>query len=532
MYLDLWWITIFLHSLMKSLVAVLSSPFLIVLVWSDFLLRSSANAQQCTMCLNGEEVDPLFGEKPLGLTVPIAIPHCDALLSILGIVPEDDELCVSLRYVGTYCGCPRALNSCQLCPASRPVMKNKDANLEFLLDSASLPAYVFAVVSGWTTNGGSLTCDLLDSAMSTFTKDDPVCVVEENLQAMLQTLCGCTEEDTAVDNDDQQQSCSFCAGDEDLPYVSTTSSVRFQDPTSEPIPCSTLFDMALETEPGTSLCTSIQQHTYSCGCPERKESACKLCEGEMLNEESLLDVDGVATNCQNYESKLRTMSLFDQKCVVNADIIEQCGCVNELPPNDDQCSLCPGGKPVGLPDKDISIIFEGILDSFVGAHPNYTCGVVQAAVSFETKDSLVCESTKYLAKACGCPARKGSCNLCGQSANIMTKPETRFIAGYNDVIARYSDVLTDIYSTGPTVDRFFTNRLVSCEFVDSIVNYLTDEGDQESCFPLQLQSSHHCGCDPPNQKGVALLWTQRSFAIVSMMVSTSTPCVLAPQLDV
>lgn len=187
---------------MRSLLGVLSSPLTIHMVWSPFVLMETPADAQCTMCPNGEDPDPLFGAKRLGITAPIAVPDCNAMSSIMVIVPEDNDLCPWLRYTSTYCGCPRAQDACQLCPASRPVMKNKDTNLDFLLDS--LPLNNDQVLEG--VSGGTLTCELLDSAISTFTRGDPTCLLDESLQ----TICGCTEEDT-VDNVDAWESCSSAA---------------------------------------------------------------------------------------------------------------------------------------------------------------------------------------------------------------------------------------------------------------------------------------------------------------------------------
>lgn len=100
----------------------------------------------------------------------------------------------------------------------------------------------------------------------------------------------------------------------------------------------------------------------------------------------------------------------------------------------------------------------------------------------------------------------------------MTKPDAQFILGYNDVIGR-AEIPTAIYNTGPSFDSYLTNQLITCDLADSALNYVLPEDDPEVCFPLQLSNSHHCGCSPPNTKGVAMLWTQRSFAVVSMIVS-------------
>lgn len=477
--------------------------FIVAFLLGSCVLNDLVSAQQplCTLCVEeGAEIDPIYKSKPVGIIAPIPIATCSDLASILAFLPNDNPLCQQARLLGPYCGCPVANDRCRICSDVNATMSNATLPLGDLLNIPPV-------------SGLDPTCELVDSGMKLMNENDVQCLGMP-LQN-LEDLCGC--ESSVVQQPDPnteggQASCPLCMDGEILTSM-RISYIHFQG-AETPISCFQLAQMADDTPSESPLCRAIHEHSFLCGCLNDRSDSCRLCEKKQANSGSLIkDLSGSETFCSNYEAKIRTLPATDPDCYVTDEMIETCGCVDELP--NDRCTLCPGGEPVGFPDKDLTGQLA-FLDEFMRLQlvPRYSCGFLQAGVAGEAKNSAVCLASHALARACGCEVREESCHICGVG-NDMTKPLARSLVVFGDAGDRVT--YSPVDEEGTSWSDAVTDQSLSCEIVDSAMNEWFDDGDK-LCYIFVLQKSHFCGCENPNQKGVFLILCQRVMGTLSMLV--------------
>jgi len=218
------------------------------------LLATFKIALGCSLCLDGSAIT-----KPdyvIGLTDPIPLSTCKDISDALLFFPEDLDLCLSAKALGSICGCPVAENACSICEGSQNITRPQQL-LDGLVDFESEPS----------TFGLALTCALVESGMQVYDTGQAECL--EQPFDDLRRYCGCPSEDENESNE-----CTFCPGGEivpDQPGVDT-----FIDTGKDNlVTCVEAKTLVAETEKGTEVCNNIQSVSTLCGCPI-PENACRL----------------------------------------------------------------------------------------------------------------------------------------------------------------------------------------------------------------------------------------------------------------
>lgn len=477
----------------------------VALVAIGGMLSLATTTYACSPCANpNAEIDPAFGSKPLGLTDPIPITSCETLVSTLLFIPEESELCTDAKALGSYCGCAVETSACQIC-GGEGLLEGPGR----VLDNSMLET----LGNDFDARGLAITCDLVESSINRFDSTEQQCLdvpLEE-----LKAFCGCIvvggEGETPTDDENAEpeieNSCSMCAGGEILTEY-TWNIILMGD--GKRYPCQHFADLAKQTSPNTQECNDIQDVTFLCGCAEAA-NACSICgDDKVMSEDAVLITapDGNVLECGNYDAKLRSMEQSDEQCIVTDEISQLCGCrdLKEVTP----CSICPGGEDVTFPDKDLTGLLDGIGDG-LGLHAiEHNCGIIQGVVrAVTTTASSTCQAVHSLAKLCGCPVAKNSCNIC-ENGGTMANPYATAVYDFGNADwAKQSGLTYELETSEP----------LSCALVDSFMNFVW-EADEWECYAQELMKGDFCGC-PGNKKGPALVWVQRVVATFSIVVSQS-----------
>ena len=256
------------------------------------LLATFKCALGCSLCLDGSAIT-----KPdyvIGLTDPIPLNTCKDISDALLFFPEDLDLCLSAKALGSICGCPVAENACSICEGSQNITRPQQL-LDCLVDFENEPS----------TFGLALTCALVESGMQVYDTGQAECL--EQPFDDLRRYCGCPSEDENESNE-----CTLCPGGEivpDQPDVDTFITIG----NDNLVTCEEAKTLVAETEKGTEVCNNIQSVSTLCGCPI-PENACRLCKNGGYMTETVktvknpsggeLDPSGDHVSCRNFEAKL------------------------------------------------------------------------------------------------------------------------------------------------------------------------------------------------------------------------------------
>lgn len=187
-------------------------PLLLILLVNS----PSGRSDPCTLCQDGTKVT--LPDKMVVIPPIPAVKCIEAEGAIPIIFPDETSSeCQLINEISTFCGCPRAADSCSLCPDGSPVT-NKNVELP-----------MFNPVFGDTV----LTCEIMEAYLHSFPENDGFCPYSQQNAA---ELCGCPR---LVDNEGDDGSTRV------PPHTSNSNSTIVGDIDVSPQPTAPSFNLKL-----------------------------------------------------------------------------------------------------------------------------------------------------------------------------------------------------------------------------------------------------------------------------------------------
>ena len=198
--------------------------------------QDSSSGASCQLCPNGEKITS--PNKTLDID-SFPLQNCQDLDNATKLfLEEGSETCTLLQSVGTFCGCPPAIeNGCSLCH-DRLTAANQSKLLPFLEKE-------FGFIP---------TCGLLEAVLTREPDGSESCARSQ----ILGSYCGCAP----IENH-----CYVCdPGDS----ITTPDKVipLFERFTAFPTTCEVFYSAQFQIEQGTQLCDDGYSQRWRCGCNE------------------------------------------------------------------------------------------------------------------------------------------------------------------------------------------------------------------------------------------------------------------------
>jgi len=195
------------------------------------------------------------------------------------------------------------------------------------------------------------------------------------------------------------------------------------------VSCQELYESSTfyELLPNSPACLEAQSADKQavCGCNTNNYKGCSICSNgssvgtpDLSFDSPLFDLAGYGVmtgeTCGSLNAALRSYSADSDTChgfhkSTATDYL--CGCPGALK----QCSVCPDGSPVGIPDYEFLVLEQ-----------NFTCRELDDVIPFFGQDN--CPTNAYLSLQCGCPGVKQNCTLC-EDGTASFDPTFQVISG-------------------------------------------------------------------------------------------------------
>ena len=237
---------------------------------------------RCKVCGTlGPDVIPL-PRKLLPPGLPLPLTNCFDLDSASLLLESSSDLCRAAQSFGTYCGCDKATNACNLCWDGSPVTRKEHAT-----------NYDASDFLGEIGVGYKLTCEVLEAFLHSDSNSTDVCL---RAQTAVGEECGCPplpagndagDNDTATDSTLQpnpgtgadenrndaasENMCTLCPNGEPVPFPDKLVVIQ-RDLT---LTCSEWAAIAATSEEGSDDCQLVQSAGVLCGC-SRPEGGCNM----------------------------------------------------------------------------------------------------------------------------------------------------------------------------------------------------------------------------------------------------------------
>jgi hypothetical protein len=159
------------------------------------------------------------------------------------VLTSDDTECQLLQSISTYCGCPRAENSCTMCPDGSPP----------LYPQREIP-FLKGIIQGVVP-----TCEIVEAFIASYSNDEVVCRTIH----LMSNYCGCP----AIPNH-----CQFCGG---VPLQEEFYNVPLLELLSDEYgtqnlgitpTCEGLYSAQYQLNTGDDFCRNARFITFQCGC--------------------------------------------------------------------------------------------------------------------------------------------------------------------------------------------------------------------------------------------------------------------------
>ena len=339
--------------------------FLLVLSLHLDLDLCSAQETSCQVCTLGPDVIPLPG-KDLPPNIPLPLTNCFDVQVVSNLLAPDSDLCRTAQSLGTYCGCNRAADACNLCwDGSTPANKDRE---QTTYDASS---FLGAIGSGVNLN-----CETLEAFLHSITNTSNQCL---ETQATVGEDCGCPP----------------LPGDSALDTYNMTNTTGIVSNSTEP-----------ETEDNGG--ASEQQSEY--------QNVCTLCaNGEAVpfpDKVPLVIGNVLPLTCSEWESLALTSDEGSDDCRLVRSVSLICGC--ERPA--EGCRMCPLGESVPKASQQLTWLGENFLSSsssswFFENTAFFTCALMESIVASEptllagalsTDEGMVCTAAQMKSWICGC----------------------------------------------------------------------------------------------------------------------------------
>jgi hypothetical protein len=227
------------------------------------------------------------------------------------------------------------------------------------------------------------------------------------------------------------QACVICENVDRAAAISPIPGYEFVNS------CGSLQDLAsVAINPESKSCSELQSIGTMCGCPSKLmlgEQPCTLCDMKnstlampvYLEEEDVQPYSsglaGLITQftptCQMLQAYLSSIPADTQECSNLRDelLVDQCGCGGNLTNKNEDvvelCQVCSDENEVfAVPERDITKITEGLgfevlFPTINTTTDNITCSILQATLSSQSAESLLCENRflNFFRGICECP---------------------------------------------------------------------------------------------------------------------------------
>ena len=329
------------------------------LVLSGLLRLDSCSSQDtsCQVCVYGPPSVPLT-EKLLPPDIEIPLVDCFDLGVTATLLESDSDLCGSVQSFGTYCGCNRAPDACNLCWDGSAVTR-KD-QLQNVYNASDFLGVIGA--------GVGLNCETLESFVHSLSNSSSQCLEAQEAAGV---ECGCPPLPTDTPNNGDGR-----------------NDTNITLPPEEP---------ETELDPPTP-------------------NTCTLCangDPVPLPDHRPVVVAGTnAISCSAWEALALSSEEGSDDCRLIRSVSVLCGC----PKPEGACTMCPLGEPVPNPTQELNWLSETFLSIsasnwLFGATSFLTCGLMESAVAveasvisdvFATAGELVCTAAQMKSWICGC----------------------------------------------------------------------------------------------------------------------------------
>ena len=343
------------------------------IIWMAVLFLPSSYAQQCKLCMNGPNETP-FPDKKIGPDSQAPANTCGYLQEAAPFVSAGTTICLSLRSVGTQCGCNIAPNACSLCMDGSRVQDD--------FKNISLPEYdLLDYLTSVPNDSPPFTCETFESYWhARTTKDDPVCI---GTVSEVQTTCGCpATPGTGIDD--------TSSDDSDIPLLpgnGTDTTTNSTDGTTN--------DDGNETAPERSIA---------------KCTVCPLGEAVPFPDKPMKVGNLPVESCGDLEIFANLPNADTQLCAGIQGMGSFCGCT--VPESRNQCpGMCPSGLPPRHPDLRLnwfSSFVNTVPQAYQTVSSTLTCELMDAIAQggsgylFGMDESLFCLAVELKSWVCGC----------------------------------------------------------------------------------------------------------------------------------
>lgn len=233
-------------------------------------LSALSEAASCSLCSNGGPIS--FPQKKISIQGFEFVDDCKALADIAPqIFQQESDECKLLQSIGTFCGCAKPVEACDLC-ADDSTVAYGGRKLEFLAESF----------------GGIIpTCELVEAGLHSYNNTDDYCT---GSQLILSEYCGCGitpgSQPVALPED---KKCTLCLHGELVPMANKTIDiVGFPIETCGELEKAayTLFEDKEISSDGADVveryldnkCILMRQLSVHCGCPQPIDVPCPICK--------------------------------------------------------------------------------------------------------------------------------------------------------------------------------------------------------------------------------------------------------------
>ena len=312
----------------------------------------------------GPETVPL-PDKLLPSEIPVPLRDCKDLEASVTLLEAESDFCRTLRSFGSYCGCNRPADSCNLCWDGSPVTAKE--HIQTVYEASDFLGTIGA--------GVPLNCETLEAFLHSMTDTSDDCL---RVQTAVGEECGCPA----------------------MPVVTTPPNNNGNNNTTN-------ATLQPETPPNSN-------NTSDLG--NGMNRVCTLCEsGDALPfpDKRVVIQRELALTCSEWAAIAATTTDGSDDCTLARSVSVSCGC----PRPEGSCTMCPLGERVPKPTQELNWLGESFLStssSSFFARLNIevlTCDLMESIVAadsmvlsaaLDTADGLVCFASQMKSWICGC----------------------------------------------------------------------------------------------------------------------------------
>ena len=313
----------------------------------------------CQVCTLGPDAVPL-PDKLLPPGIPLPLIDCFDFDTLAFLLEEDSDLCRTAQAFGTYCGCNKAADACNLCwdGSSAP----KKEHQQTIYEASDFLGEIGA--------GVNLNCETLEAFMYSTSNTSDQCL---QVQVAAGEECGCPP----------------------MPAYRNISDVT--NATLQPEPIVDGGDVeAVEDVESPRMCT-----------------LCETGDPVPFPDKLVVIQRDLAITCSEWEAIASTIREGSDDCQITRSISLLCGC----PRPEGSCNFCPLGEPVSKPNKDLNWLEATFLSTsssswFARMKTDFfTCEMMDSVMAaqpsiladvFATAEGMVCTAAQMKSWICGC----------------------------------------------------------------------------------------------------------------------------------